>query len=135
MAMNGTDILVLINTGTLLAPTYEVMGSQRDVSFEETNDEIDISSKDQREKRVLAGRYSSSVSLDALYVPTDAAYQALKAACRDGTAVRLLRQEGGVDLELADAIIASMSESGPDQGEAVVSISFTIDNAWIEIGT
>lgn len=135
MAMNGTDILVLVNTGTPGVPTYTLMGSQRDVTFEETNDEIDVSSKDQREKRVLAGRYSSSISLDALYVPSDAAYQALKSAMRNGTLIKLLREELGADLEWADTIITSLSEAGPDQGEATVSASFTVDGAWTEVGT
>ena len=135
MSMNGTDILVLVNTGTVGVPVYEVMGSQRDVTFEETNDEIDVSSKDAREKRVLAGRYSSSISLDALYVPTDAAYQTLKAACRAGTMLQLLRQELGAALEYVNAIITSLSEAGPDQAEATVSASFTVDGAWVEIGT
>lgn len=84
MAMNGTDILLLVNTGTPGSPVYEVVGSQRDVTFEETTDEIDVSSKDGRAKRVLPGRYSASISLDALYVPTGAAYQALKDAMRNG---------------------------------------------------
>jgi len=135
MAKNGADILVLVNMGTLITPMYQVMGSQRDVTFEETNDEIDVSSKDAREKRVLAGRYSSSISLDALYVPSDSAYQVLKAAMRAGTILQLLREEMGASVEYASAIITSLSEAGPDQGEATVSASFTVDGAWVEIGT
>jgi len=127
MAMNGTDILVLIED--------VLVGSQRDVSFEETTDEIDVSSKDSRSKRVLAGRYSSSVSLEALYVPTDTAYQSLKDAMRNGTMVTVKRQESGAELEEAEAIVTSLSEAGPDQGEATVSISLTIDGDWVELGT
>lgn len=135
MAMNGTDILVLINTGTPGVPVYEVLGSQRDVTFEETNDEIDVSSKASRKKRVLAGRYSCNISLDAMYVPSDAAYQALKAALRNGTLIKILRQEEGVALEEANAIVTAMSEAGPDQDAATVSITFAIDDGWVEVGT
>ena len=125
--MNGSDILVLIDDGTGL----QVVGSQRDVTFDETNAEIDVSSKDGRAKRVLYGRYSASVSLDALYVPTDEAYQMLKAAMRNATMVTVIREEEDVYLESAEAMVASLSEKGPDQAEATVSCSLTIDGEWI----
>ena len=133
MAMNGTDILLLVNTGTIPSPVYEVVGSQRDVTFEETTDEIDVSSKDGRAKRVLPGRYSATISLDALYVPSGAAYQALKDAMRNGMLIKVLREEGGVSLEEADALVTSLSEAGPDQGEATVSTALTIDGEWNEL--
>lgn len=135
MAMNGTDILLQVNTGTILVPVYETVGSQRDVTFEETSEEIDVSSKDGRAKRVLAGRYGASVSLDALYVPTDAAYQSLKDAMRNGDLIKVLRQESGASLEEATALVTSLSEAGPDQGEATISISLTIDGEWAEVAT
>lgn len=135
MAMNGSDVLLLVNTGTPTVPVYEVVGSQRDVTFDEANAEIDVSSKDGRPKRVLAGRYSASLSLDALYVPTNADYLALRDALRNGELILVARQEEGVTIETADALIASMSQSFPDQGEATISIALTIDDAWVEVGT
>jgi TP901-1 family phage major tail protein len=133
MAMNGSDVLVLVNTGTPTVPAYEVMGSQRDVTFEEATEEIDVSSKSSRAKQVLPGRYSSTVSLDALYVPTDDAYKALKDAMRDGELILVARQENGVTVETADALITSLSEAAPDQGECTVSISMTVDGFWTEM--
>ena len=128
MAMNGTDVLLLVDG--------EVVGSQRDVTFEENTAEIDVSSKTAgRAQRVIAGRYTSSISLDALYVPTDTAYQSLKAAKRAGTLVQVVRQEDGTDLEEADALITSLSEAFPDQGEATISISLTIDGDWAPAGS
>ena len=133
MAMNGTDVLLLVNTGTPSLPVYEVVGSQRDVTFEEATEEIDVSSKDSRAKRVLPGRYSSSLSLDALYVPTNADYQALKDAMRNGDLILVARQEDNVTLETADALITALSEAFPDQGEATISVSLTIDGFWVEL--
>jgi len=132
---NGSDILVLVNTGTPSAPAYEVMGSQRDVTFDETTEEIDVSSKDSRATRVLPGRYGCAMSLESLWVPTDAAYQALKDAMRNGELILIARQEDGVTVETADALIASMSESFPDQGEATISLSLTVDGMWQEVGS
>lgn len=135
MAMNGTDILLYVNTGTEAAPAYTVVGSQRDVTFDETNEEIDYSSKDGRAFRGGPGRYKATVSLDALYVPDDAAYLALKDALRDGTMILIERLEvDGVD-EIADAFVTSLSEAGPDQGEATVSCGMTIDGEWTAVGT
>lgn len=120
--MNGADVLVLIEG--------DLVGSQRDVTFDEANESIDMSSKDSRARRVEYGRYSSTVSLDALYVPTDAAYIALKAANRGGTKVQVMRQQEGVILESAMAVITALSEAAPDQDAVTVSISFDIDGEW-----
>ena len=135
MAKNGTDILLLVNTGTNLAPTYEVVGSQRDVTFDETTEEIDVSSKDSRAKRVLPGRYSAAVSLEALYVPSDAAYGALQDAMRNGELIKIAKEDDGTTVETADALITSMSENDPDQGESTISISLTIDGEWTAVGS
>lgn len=135
MAQNGTDVLLLANTGTPSVPVYEVVGSQRDATFDEATAEIDVSSKDSRAMRVLPGRYSANVSLDALYVPTDAAYQALQSAMRDGALILIAKQDDGVVTETANALVTALSEADPDQAEATVSISLTIDGFWTEVGS
>lgn len=132
MGISGSDVLLLVNTGTPDVPAYEAVGSQRDVTFDEATEEIDVSSKDSRAMRVLPGRYSASLSLDALYVWSDAGYQALRDAMRNGELILVARQEGNVTMETADALITSMSENFPDQGEATISIDLTIDGAWAE---
>lgn len=130
MAINGADVLLLVNTGTVELPTWTAVGSQRDVTFEESTEEIDVSSKDAREKRVLAGRYSSSVTLDALFIPTDTAYTELKDAMRNGDLVQVVRQYDETNVEKASAVVTSLSETFPDQDGATVSVSLTIDGAW-----
>ena len=127
MAMNGTDILIYIE-GT-------VVGSQRDCSWEETTDEIDVSSKDSRSRRLLPGRYGSTISLDALYVPADVAYLALESAMRNGTFVTVKRTEDAVEVEEAEAIVTNLRRNGPDQAESVVSCTLTVDGSWVELGT
>jgi len=122
MAMNGSDILVAIDG--------DVVGSQRDVSWEETAEEIDISSKDSRAGRYLSGRYGSTMSLEALYVPTDTAFLALQSALRNGTTVEVWRSELGAYEESADAIVTALSMNGPDMAESTASISLRIDGEW-----
>lgn len=135
MAMSGTDVLLLVNTGTAAVPAYEAVGSQRDVNFDENTAEIDVSSKESRGSPVLAGRYKATLSLDALYVPTNDAYLALRDAMRDGDLILVARQEDEVTTETSDALITSLSERFPDQGEATISISLSIDDMWTEVGS
>jgi TP901-1 family phage major tail protein len=130
--MNGTDVLLLVNTGTPSVPVYTAVGKQRDVTFEESTAEIDVSSKDAREQEVIAGRYTASITLDQLYVPTDNGYEALQAAMRDGELILVAKQVDEVTIETADALVTSLSERAPDQGEATVSISLTVSGGWAE---
>ena len=121
--LNGTDVLLLIDS--------LVVGPQRGVTFDETNDPIDFSSKDQREMRTGYGRYSSTVSLEFLYVPNASGYAAIRTAARAGTKVTVLRREQGSAIESAPAVITSKSDDFPDQAESVISLDLQLDGAWV----
>ena len=121
MATNGSDVLIYVYIDGVKTP----VGSQKEASIEETSEEIDISTKDSRAKRVIPGRYSSTISLDSLYIPSDDAYAELKDAMRNGTAVIV-----ATETEYANAIVTSLSESYPDQDTATVSISLSVNGAW-----
>lgn len=133
--MNGADVLLLVNTGTTDLPVYTAVGSQRNVSIEETTEEIDESSKNSRAKRVAAGRYGATLSLDALYVPDDVSYLALKSAHRNGELIKVRVSENGVAVEEADALITKLSREFPDQEEATIAIDLTIDGEWTELSS
>lgn len=135
MGVNGTDLLLLANTGTPASPAYEVVGSQREATIEETTETIDVSSKTSRAQRVLPGRYAATISLDALYVPDDASYLALQTANRDGDLILVAKQFQGSVTETATAKVDSISEAYPDQGEATVSVALTLDGTWTAVGS
>jgi len=135
MAMNGSDLLILANVGTPEVPSYMAVGCQRDATIDEATATIDVSCKDSRAQRVLPGRYSGTLSLDGLYVPSDEAFQALKAANRNGELVLIARQEQGVVTETFSAKVDSLSEAFPDQGEATISAAFTIDGFPTVVGS
>jgi predicted secreted protein len=135
MSKNGSDLLILVNTGTPETPTYSVVGCQRNATIDKTSAEIDVSCKDSRNFRGLPGRYKTTLTLDALYVPTNAAYQALNTANDNGDLILIARQESDVVTQTASAFVTSMSESFPDQDAAVISLSLTIDGAWDEVGS
>jgi hypothetical protein len=118
-------------TAVLLAIDGDIVGSQRDVMRDETTAEVDTSSKDAREMSVIAGRYGSTISLDALYVPDDSGYERLKAAMRNGSLITAIWEEEGSVIESASALVTSISEKAPDQDAATVSVNLRISGAWV----
>lgn len=135
MAMNGTDVLILVNTGTPVVPVYTAVGSQRDCNLDEATNAIDASSKNQRERRVLPGRYTADLSLDSLYVEDDAGYLALLAAKRDGTMILIAVQDDGVVIETFDAVVTGLTRNWPDQDVGTCSMTAAVDGAITEVGT
>ena len=85
--------------------------------------------------RVLPGRYGSTMTLDALYVPDDTAFLALQSANRDGELILVRIEEEEIETEEADALITSMSESYPDQGACTISVSLRVDGEWSVVGS
>jgi len=134
-ATNGADTLVIVDTGTS-TPVWVIAAGQRDATFDENNNLIDVSSKDSgRTEEVLMGRLSQTVTLDMLYINGDAGYNALKDASRNGTSVLIRRRFQGSDLEQATSYVETRSESFPDQDAAVISLTFRIDGAWAAVSS
>jgi TP901-1 family phage major tail protein len=135
MAFNGTDFLILVNTGTPSVPVYTAVGSQRGATIDETTEVIDYSSKDKRHRRVGPGRYSTSLSFDGLYVPSDASFAALNDAMRNGTTILVAREEEDSVLETATAVVATLNSDFPDQAESTISVTLEIDDEWTVVGS
>jgi hypothetical protein len=110
--------------------TYTAIGSQTQAKFDETTRAIDITSKSSRNKQYLPGEYGATVSLDHLYIPSDAAYAQLKSAMRNGTAVMLQRQESGSALEQAAAIVTQITGDFKDKAPATIGVTFQISGNW-----
>lgn len=128
MSRVGTDVTLY----ALVGAVQTMVGYQRDVTFTENTAAIDVSSKEERFQRVLGGRYSSEITLDALYVFDDDAYLALVTAMRSGDLIAIERTEvNGLAAPLtADALVTSISSRFPDQAESTISITLVIDGAW-----
>lgn len=126
---NGTAIILSIQTDDSPS-TFTAVGCQGDASFSESQDTIDVSCKDSRATALEPGRYSSSVDLEFVYDPDDAAYAVIKTSVRTGTKVVLLRTEDGTAFEQASAIVTKLDTDAPDQDAAKVKISASIDGEW-----
>ncbi len=127
-AINGSDFLVQVNTGTEAAPVWATIGSQRDATVSRTRGTINVSSKDSMARRVKAGEYSYEVTFDHLYVPGAAEMNHLRTAIRNGTLIQLREFLGGVAGRIFTGILTGQEESFPHQGEATVSVTFTGDD-------
>ncbi len=129
--INGADVLLLVDVG-VSSPSFVIAAGQRDVTFDESNNLIDISSKDTgRIEEVLMGRLTQTVSLDMLFINGDAGYLALKDASRNGTAITIRRRFQGADIEDATAFVETRSETFPDQDAGLVSLAFRLSGAWV----
>ncbi len=131
--MNGTDVIIKVNTGTDIAPVWVSVGKQQGAKLSEKVGYIDESSKDAMERAGSAGRYEGSLSLDALYVPSDTAFTYLKTSFRAGTKVQVEIEEAGTPTEKAMAVITQMDTEWPDQDSATISATFDLDGAWVAL--
>ncbi len=128
--VNGADVLIIVDVG-ISTPNFVVAAGQRDVTFDESNNIIDISSKDTgRIEEVLVGRLTQNVTLDMLFINGDAGYLALRDASRNGTEISIRRRFQGLDIEQVTAFVETRSESFPDQDAGLVSLSFRLSGSW-----
>ena len=128
--VNGSLIVLQVNTGTVAVPVWTTVGGQRDQSKSGTLALIDGSSKDQREEVVLAGRWTGEVSLSHLYTIGAAEQQLLRNANRTGAVIRLRSFEDGVATEQADAVVTEFSENHPDMDVSTVDVTLHISGGW-----
>ncbi len=110
--------------------TYVAVGSQTEAKFDEKTKAINVSNKSSRNKLYIPGEYAATITLDHLYIPSDAAYLQLKNAMRSGTAVMLQRQESGAALEQASAIVTQITGDFKDQTPATISVTFQVSGNW-----
>jgi TP901-1 family phage major tail protein len=125
--MDGSLILVLVETA---ANVFSPVAQQTGLSWESTRNLIEATSKDSDHTKWVYGKKDDTVSLEAAYVPTDTAYQALKTAMKDGTMVILRRSEDGDEIEEAEALVSSISGDAPDGDKATISIEFQLNEEW-----
>jgi predicted secreted protein len=134
----GNYVLISVwDSGT----TAEVeLGHQTNVTFTESRPTIDITSKaNTGATSRVSGRYSSSITCDALYVDNNVAYTALQARVRDGVSLKVTRKEptnaaavgvSTADLLECDAFVTGLTETFPMDGAGTVSCTLEVDGVW-----
>jgi TP901-1 family phage major tail protein len=124
--MRGVDILIQVESATTPG-TYVTLAGQRNATFSEEAETIDITSK-------LSGGYvendyglgSWNVSCDGVYVRGDAQLTALRDAQRAKELVKCRWVEtGSTQVEEGFAVITSREIEGPYDAEATYSLELT----------
>lgn len=131
--IDGAAVLVLVNLGDDVTPNWTPVAEQTNLSTESTRNLIEASSKDSDHTKWIYGKQDDTVSLEALYVPNDAAFKALEDAQKNKEPVVLRRTENGTDIEEATALVSTISKEWPDNDASTVSVEFQLDEPWTPI--
>ncbi|RKH76976.1 hypothetical protein D7X99_33070 [Corallococcus sp. AB032C] len=131
--IDGAAVLVLVNLGDDVTPNWTPVAEQTNLSTESTRNLIEASSKDSDHTKWIYGKQDDTVSLEALYVPNDAAFKALEDAMKNKESVVLRRTENGTDIEEATALVSTISKEWPDNDASTVSVEFQLDEPWTPI--
>lgn len=122
----GIDILVSVNTGTDVAPVWEVVGGQRSATLNRSAEAIDTTNKVTGQwKKSISGFKEWSVDCDGLLVADDAGYVALETAFNAGEEVEIKIAEGEVLKYSGMAIITDFPVEAPYDDVATYSVAFT----------
>lgn len=131
MAVNGSLMVVQVNTGTEAVPVWATVGSQRDTSISGSLGLIDASSKDSRNEVVLAGRWTGEVTLSHLYTPGAEEQQLLRDANRAGDVIMVRTFEDGTATEEAEGVVTEYNENHPDMDVSTADVTIHISNGWV----
>lgn len=126
MASKGLDFLVMINTGTSVAPSFKPVAAQRGATLNRSAETLDITSKDSDGwKENLAGLKEWSIDADGLLVESDDAFKKLETAFMDSEKIKIQLQTASGNKYEGDAIITDFPIEAPYDDVATYSLSFT----------
>lgn len=131
--INGSLVVVQVNTGTVALPVWTTVGGQRDLTKSGTLALIDFSSKDQRAEVVGGGRWTGELTFSNLYVPGAAEMALLSGANESGDVVQVRKFENGVAVETAEGVVTDFSEQHPDMDASTVDITIHISGGWVDV--
>lgn len=117
----GKDFLLHVNTGTVGAPVWSLVGGQRSASLSRSADEIDVSCKtNDGWKATKAGLRTWSIDLDGLVLLADTGLAALEQAFMTGVEIhiQLLYPDGSYQTGWGS--LTDFSMETPHDGEATI---------------
>lgn len=132
----GKDWLLYVNTGTVAAPVWTLIGGQRGSSLSRTADEIDVSHKTSGGwKSSKAGLRGWSIDLDGLVLLTDAGLEALEVAFSTGAEINVKFEYPDKKFRTGWGSITDLSIETPHDGEASLSGTITGNGALSDLMT
>lgn len=124
--MRGVDILIMVESKTTPG-TYVAIGGQRNATFSEESETIDMTSKmSDGYTENDYGLGSWSISCDGVYVQGNAQLTQLRDAQRAKEKVKCRWvEDGSTQVEEGFAVISSREIEGPYDAEATYSLELT----------
>jgi TP901-1 family phage major tail protein len=123
MAQN-VKIVIEVNTGDDVTPVWTVVGGQRNATFSEETETVDLTTMDSDGYQEFGyGLGSWTIECDGLYIPSAQGYSALKDAQRNKTNVQVRIQEDGQPTEVGEALVTSRELEGAYDGESTYNVS------------
>ena len=121
-AQVGKDLLLKINTGQAVSPTWTTVGGQRSADLNRNADSIDVSHKTSGSwKGFKAGLRGWSIDLGGLVLLTDAGVEALETAFVQGKEVNIALFYPDGTKQTGWGSITEFSISSPHDGAAEIS--------------
>jgi len=130
MAISGSQILLLAQTAAGPPGTYTAIGSQSGIKVSKKQQMLDVTDKSMIDKQYIGGPRESSITLDAFYVPNDAALAAINTAYKTGTTVVVQVNELGAALEYANALISQIDKDAKTNTPATLALTLQITGPW-----
>lgn len=126
MANNGADVLLYVGANAVAKQT----GLSRSTS----TPTIDVSHKLSELDEFIPGRGSGTMTLNALWVPTHAAYLELRAAQLGKDLITIRVVYDGDGWEEASALITQFDEDWPDNAASTMTINLQVNGSWTNVG-
>lgn len=130
MGMDGAQVVILANTGTEASPNFQVVAEQTGLTDENSRNLIEETSKDNDHTKWLYGKADGTMSVEGMYVPDDAALDALRDARKNAEKVLVRRQEEGSEVEECTCLVESIEEDWPDNDSSTYSIELQKNEEW-----
>lgn len=128
---NGTTIVATIRTGNGQPNVYTSLGGQTNFSWDETGEEIDVSSKgDAGDFQPISGQKKTVLELTDFIVPSDAAFAEIQNRIRTRQPIFVRRQFKGADKEQAIAFVTSLTRTGAVEEAVTADITMTLQGGW-----
>lgn len=145
MGQTGLDCKIYHNTGNYASPTWSEITSAMDVTLNLSAAEADASSRASNWRQTLTALLDGSVDFDIVADNTDTAYEALRDAFLNRTAIDMAIMDGPIATNGSEGLRAEMSvvnftRNEPLEDTMTVSVSVKPaptgnDPAWMEVGS
>lgn len=132
----GMECKLYRNTGSSESPTWTLIGNVRDVSFEMTSSEADVTTRGNAGWRAMRrGLKEASITFEMVWDTTDTNFSAIQSAYFAGTSIEFAVMDGLITTNGSSGLRATMSVmsfSRQEPLEGAVTASVTLKPTYAQ---